>query len=257
MERGKGLFETIVVISPNSSKTVFTKPTIFSMISSIKKFLLSIWDYFRHQKSYSQDGEDVVLAAYYHGRKRHKGFYVDVGAHHPVRFSNTWMYYRRGWRGINIDPTPGSMRPFRFFRRRDINLEIGIGRHLTQLTFYCFNEPALNTFDEALAKQRDTGKPYRIVKKVSVPVEPLARVLDANLPPGQQIDFFTIDVEGLDLEVLESNDWTKYRPEFILVEDPEFSPGQPAESAVYHFLKSKNYEMIAALKRTVIYHLRL
>lgn len=226
------------------------------MLRSIKRFLLAIWDYFRCQKSYSQDGEDVVLATYFHGKKGYKGFYVDVGAHHPVRFSNTWVYYKRGWRGINIDPTPGSMRPFRWLRRRDANLEIGIGKEPTQLTFYCFNEPALNTFDEVLAKQRDTGKTYRIIKTVSVPVEPLSKVLDEYLPPDQQIDFFTIDVEGLDLEVLESNDWVKYKPEFILVEDPEFKPGRPSESAVYHFLKSKNYEMIAVLKRTVIYHLQ-
>jgi FkbM family methyltransferase len=223
------------------------------MIPALKKFLLSIRDYFKYQKSYSQDGEDVVLAAYYHGKKRYKGFYVDVGAHHPVRFSNTWMFYRRGWRGINIDPTPGSMRPFRFLRRRDVNLEIGIGGQPTQLTFYCFDEPALNTFDEAVARQRDTGKPYRVIKTVSVPVEPLAAVLDKHLPAGQAIDFFTIDVEGLDLEVLKSNDWSKYKPEFVLVEDSDFKPGQAAESAIYKFLKSQDYEMAAALKRTIVY----
>ncbi len=237
-------------------RRTFTQIFKFFMLRSIKRFLISILDYFRYQKSYSQDGEDVVLAAYYHGRKGYKGFFVDVGAHHPVRFSNTWMFYRRGWRGINIDPTPGSMRPFRFLRSRDINLEIGIGRQPTQLTFYCFNEPALNTFDQALARQRDTGRPYRVVKTVSVPVEPLGKVLDKYLPSGQKIDFFTIDVEGLDLEVLKSNDWTKYRPEFVLVEDSEFRPGQAANSPIYHFLKNQNYEMVAALKRTVVYRIQ-
>lgn len=225
------------------------------MISALKKILLSVWDYFRHQKSYSQDGEDVVLAAYYHGRKHYKGFFVDVGAHHPVRFSNTWMFYRRGWRGINIDPTPGSMRPFRWLRSRDINLEIGIAAQPTQLTFHCFNEPALNTFDVELAQQRDTGKPYRIVKTVQVPVEPLGKILDQHVPPGTVIDFLTIDVEGLDLEVLKSNDWTKYKPGFVLVEDPDFRPAQPADSAIFKFLSSQNYEMAASLKRTIIYRL--
>jgi hypothetical protein len=145
------------------------------------------------------------------------------------------------------------MRPFRFLRRRDVNLEIGIGGQPTQLTFYCFDEPALNTFDEAVARQRDTGKPYRVIKTVSVPVEPLAAVLDKHLPAGQAIDFFTIDVEGLDLEVLKSNDWSKYKPEFVLVEDSDFKPGQAAESAIYKFLKSQDYEMAAALKRTIVY----
>ena len=223
------------------------------MINSIKKILLRIWLFFRHKKSYSQDGEDVVLASFYEGRKHVKGFFIDVGAHHPVRFSNTWMFYKRGWRGINIDPTPGSMFSFKLLRRRDINLEIGIGPKLSKLTFFCFNEPALNTFDEKLAQERNSGNPYRIIRTVDVPVEPLGSVLDKYLTPDQKIDFLTIDVEGLDLEVLKSNDWSKYRPEFILVEDLDFKPEEPKQSAMYHFLKTQKYEIIASLKRTIIY----
>lgn len=225
------------------------------MFSSIKRFLISILDYLRYQKSFAQDGEDVVLASFFQEKKKYRGFYVDVGAHHPVRFSNTWMLYRRGWRGINIDPTPGSMRPFKWLRRRDINLEIGIAGQTSELIFYCFNEPALNTFDEATANERNTGKPYKIIKKVTVPVEPLDRILDKYLAAGQKIDFFSIDVEGLDLEVLKSNDWTKYKPEFVLVEDHDFVLGQPEKSPIFNFLKSNSYEMIASLKRTIIYRI--
>jgi hypothetical protein len=55
------------------------------------------------------------------------GFYIDVGAHHPFRYSNTHMLYRRGWRGINIDPIPGAKIAFDRFRPGDINLEMGVG----------------------------------------------------------------------------------------------------------------------------------
>lgn len=219
----------------------------------LKKLLLDFWNYFKCQKSYSQDGEDVVLAAYYQERKGYKGFFVDIGAHHPVRFSNTWMYYRRGWKGINIDPTPGSMQSFRLIRWRDINLEIGIGSHSKKLTFYCFNEPALNTFDKDIAAERNTGNPYFITKTVNVSIEPLKIVLDKYLQTNQKIDFFSIDVEGLDLEVLRSNDWEKYRPEFILVEDSKFALNINNESNIYKFLREQNYELIASLKRTSIY----
>lgn len=58
-------------------------------------------------------------------RKKKIGFYVDVGAHHPMRFSNTYFFYRMGWSGINIDAMPGSMKEFKKYRRRDINLELG------------------------------------------------------------------------------------------------------------------------------------
>jgi FkbM family methyltransferase len=223
------------------------------MASTLKTFLLRMLDYVRFRPSYAQDGEDVVLLSFYENIRGFRGFYVDVGAHHPVRFSNTWLLYRRGWRGINIDPTPGSMRRFRRWRRRDVNLELGIGAQASTLNFYCFNEPALNTFDEGVARQRDTGQPYRIVRTVPVPIEPLGAVLDRYLPAGQQVDVLSIDAEGLDLVVLKSNHWEKYQPEFILVEDPDFRPGEVAASGVYTFLAEKGYAVVAVLKRTVFY----
>jgi hypothetical protein len=74
--------------------------------------------------SYAQEGEDMVLRRIFEDQPL--GFYVDVGAHHPVRFSTTYFFYRRGCRGINIDATPGSMDAFRRLRPRDINLEVAI-----------------------------------------------------------------------------------------------------------------------------------
>lgn len=77
-----------------------------------------------HTKSYAQQGEDLILRemlAY-----AQSGFYVDVGAHHPFRFSNTYLFYKQGWRGINIDAMPGSMKLFDRFRPRDINIQCGV-----------------------------------------------------------------------------------------------------------------------------------
>src|SRR4030042_4646353 len=65
---------------------------------------------------YSQDGEDIVLASFYEEKPGYKGFYVDVGALNPLRFSNTQYFYEKGWRGINIDATPGSMKEFNEIR---------------------------------------------------------------------------------------------------------------------------------------------
>ncbi|ETD27688.1 hypothetical protein [Helicobacter canis] len=76
--------------------------------------------------SYSIEGEDRIVRALL-WQKHDKGFYVDVGAHHPFRFSNTYLFYTQGWSGINIDATPGSMKAFNKYRPRDINLEVGVG----------------------------------------------------------------------------------------------------------------------------------
>ena len=102
------------------------------------------------ERSYSQEGEDRILARLFESSGQ--GFYVDVGAHHPMRFSNTFLFYRRGWRGVNIDATPGSMRLFDRYRSRDTNIESGVGLTTGVVPFYVFNEPALNTFDRELSE---------------------------------------------------------------------------------------------------------
>ena len=81
---------------------------------------------FQSHNSYSQEGEDMVLRSFFEGKKNYKGFYIDVGAHHPYRYSNTLYFYKKGWCGINIEPTPGAIKTFNFFRRRYININFGI-----------------------------------------------------------------------------------------------------------------------------------
>lgn len=223
------------------------------MFKSLKALIIKILDFLRYKKSYAQDGEDVVLAAFFDGFKHYKGFFVDVGAHHPVRFSNTWLFYKRGWKGINIDPTPGCMRTFKLLRGRDINLEIGVGPEQGVLTFYCFNEPALNTFSKEVAEERNTGNPYKVVKTIDVPVMPLSEVLKQFLPAGQKIDFLSIDVEGLDLAVLKSNDWNLYRPSFLLVEDTKFNINRIQDSELNQYLSALGYQIVALLQRTIVY----
>lgn len=221
----------------------------------LKKFILKHFpiDRFTSLKSYSQEGEDMVMRSFFEGKKNYKGFYVDVGAHHPYRYSNTLFFYQKGWRGINIEPTPGAIKSFNTFRKRDTNLNIGISDKKDKLTFYCFNEPALNGFSKEHSEEIDkSSKPYHIIKEVPVETYPLADVLDQYLPAGQKIDFLTIDVEGLDLMVLNSNNWTKYKPSYILVED-RIDFDNLAESEVYNFLKAKDYRLAAKTFRTLLF----
>ena len=194
------------------------------------------------RRFYSQAGEDMILWLYYE-TKNYKGFYVDVGAHHPFRFSNTAFFYRRGWRGINIEPTPSLFNAFPRWRKRDINLNVGIGNG-EKLTFYVFNEGALNTFDPEIARSRDgsyDGK-YRIIDRIEVQTRTLADILDKHLPAGTPIDLLTIDVEGMDFDVLKSNDWTKYKPSFILVEC-ESELDDLSDDEIYQFLHAMGYSI--------------
>jgi FkbM family methyltransferase len=206
--------------------------------------------YFR--QSFSQDGEDMVLNAFYEGRGRHKGFYVDIGAHHPYRLSNTAFFYRKGWKGLNIEPTPSLIKAFYKHRKRDVNLNIGVSDSNSKLTFYEFNEPALNSFDKEMSLERSKLPLFKIIAEREIPVYTLSEVLNKYVPENQKIDFFTIDAEGFDLAILQSNDWNKYIPNFILIEgDCDFE--NLAKNEIYTFLKNKGYDLISKTRRTFVF----
>jgi len=196
---------------------------------------------------YGQDGEDLILNRLLEGKRT--GFYVDVGAHHPMRFSNTYLFYKRGWNGINIDAMPGSMVSFYRIRPRDINIECGVASQRGILTYYCFDEPALNTFDRAEAELKNSP-PYRILKTVEVAVDRLEAIIDKYLPPGQQIDFLNVDVEGKDEEVLRSNDWKRYRPRFILAETLRGDILNMAKCPIVQFLQTVGYRPVSKAYNT-------
>ncbi len=202
--------------------------------------------------SYSQEGEDMIMRRFLEGRQR--GFYVDVGAHHPERFSNTRYFYGQGWHGINIDADPTLMKTFARSRPRDTNLAMGVGEDLGTMTFYVFNDRALNTFSKDLADERSKIAPYRIETEIDIQIRPLAKILQDHLPAGQFIDFLSVDVEGQDLSVLRSNDWTRYVPTFVLVEclDARWLEDVVADP-VAQFLKTQRYRPVAKAHYTVIF----
>lgn len=202
-------------------------------------------------RSWSQEGEDMVLRRIF--EKRINGFYVDVGAHHPKRFSNTYYFYRRGWSGINIDAMPGSMRLFKQWRPRDTNLEMGIALESGALDYYVFNEPALNGFSAGLSREREqANNPYHAKEIIKVNVAPLREVFDRYLG-NNEIDFLSIDVEGLDLEVLRSNDWSKYRPKIVLAEILDSSLYDLDKDPVFRFMAEHGYAVFAKQVNTVFF----
>lgn len=194
--------------------------------------------------SYSQEGEDLVLARILGELGITTGFFVDIGAHHPARFSNTYYFYRRGWRGINVDALPGTRKLFQRMRPRDITLECGVGSQAGVLKYFAFNEPALNTFSEQEAIKKDRP-PYHIVETIQIPVVTLKQILDENLPSGTAIDFMTIDAEGFDHEIIISNDWARYRPRVLLVELLNTDIQNLDTNPTAQVLKSHNYRIMA------------
>jgi FkbM family methyltransferase len=163
--------------------------------------------------SYAQNHEDVLLNRLY--PEGHAGFYIDVGACHPVAHSVTKLFYERGWHGINIEPIPKLFAMLADDRTRDINLHLGLSNREGTFRFYeCPTEVGSSTFsEEEAAVLRQRG--HQLVEHL-IPVTTLARVCEQTV--GRTIDFLKIDVESHEREVLEGGDWSRFRPRVVLVE---------------------------------------
>ena len=136
----------------------------------------------------------------------------------------------------------------------DINIELGIGSQPGKLSFYMFNEPALNGFAKDLADSRDqSDTPYKIIGTQSIDIRPLSQILDENLPTERTIDFMSVDVEGLDLDVLRSSNWVKYRPRYLLVEILDSSMNDIENHLVSKFMSGVGYRVYAKCVHTVIF----
>ena len=205
--------------------------------------------------SYSQEGEDLLLRRLLDLDQRvGTGFYIDVGSHHPSHFSNTLFFYLRGWRGINIDAMPGSMELFRRWRPNDINIEAAISETHQELIYYSFNEPALNGFSKELSETRDNFRHYRLVGRQLIQTQTLSDVLDKFMSESSEIDFLSVDVEGLDYQVLHSNNWAKYRPKFVLAEDFQVEVfGSGGTNSVSGLMMQLGYNIVAKTAHTLIF----
>ncbi len=201
---------------------------------------------------YSQEGEDISLARIFTGQN--SGFFVDVGAHHPFRFSNTYWAYQRGWSGINIDATPGSARLFNRWRPRDQNLESCIGAEEQVIEYTVYSEPALNTYD---SRRVDSLASTKYKPKGTVRLQ--TRRLDSLLgeafigKPDPVIDFLSIDVEGTEMDVLKSNDWSRFKPRVIVIEVLGKTLSTVSSSAEYQFLTNLGYVPVSMLYHSVIF----
>lgn len=232
-----------------------------SRLRVIKKNVMQLMLYLRGKRlkivdnvskiSYSQEGEDLLLKRLFEDKIN--GFYVDVGAHHPYRFSNTCIFYANGWRGINIDPNPEAMTAFRLLRSSDINVETGVAERAGTLQYHYFDDAALNSFDTKLVRWRLENTPYKVIDACVVPVRRLDEILEQHLSVGQHIDFLSVDAEGLDLSVLNSNDWSKYRPTCVLAESLATVLEDVIATDLYKLMASNGYQLFAKTMNTLVF----
>lgn len=204
-----------------------------TLIKSIFKLLLRKGAY----TSYAQSGEDLVIRPFI---SKQKGTYVDIGCYHPILYSNTYRLYKAGWSGIVVDPNPNLKKLFSFFRPRDTFYNTAIGES-GEDDYFIFADGAYNTLDKENVKEYE--KRTTLIKTVSVTIKPLAEVCK-NL---DHIDLMSVDVEGMDLQVLSTHDWNK-PPRVIIVEATPHSP-------VTTFLEEKGYTLVGLTHLNAIFFL--
>lgn len=169
--------------------------------------------------SHAQNREDIILSGFFPGIK--DGFYVDVGANDPAADSVTKYFYEQGWSGINIEPINRLYKKLKNSRPRDTNLNIGISNKEGDITFREYNKlHGLSTFANQTKKEvgelTKLSDDYKDYKDYKVEVKTLADVFQEN--NVKNINFLKVDVEGYEYEVLDGNDWTRYRPQVICIE---------------------------------------
>jgi FkbM family methyltransferase len=162
--------------------------------------------------SYSINREDVLLNRLFGARDR--GFFVDVGAAHPVFENDTKALSDRGWTGINIEPNVTFFRELEAGRPRDRNLNLAVGDEPGILTFHEVVDTGLSTLDPDAAREA-ASKGFKVVEH-QVEVRSLRQILEKAAAPA--IDLLKVDVEGFELKVLASNDWERFRPRLIMTE---------------------------------------
>lgn len=201
---------------------------------------------------FSQWGEDVIL--WHFLRDKREGFYVDVGAHHPYFLSNTARLHNfNGWTGINVEPDERLFQEFLRVRPKDINLCCGVGATDGVQKMAIFEEAAVNSFD-AESVRVQIAHAGRVPKEWrEVPVRTLRGILDEHLPAGRTIDLLNVDAEGLDLVVLESNDWSRYRPGIVLVEDHQMNLMAVENSPTFRFMRDLGYRFNSQTLATSVY----
>jgi len=193
--------------------------------------------------SWSQGGEDLALLHAIAGKR--DGLFIDVGAHHPYRFSVTHHLSRIGWRGVNVDANGELIKIFNQERKRDINICAAVGTE-NSYTFTIFKEPALSSVNNEW-KDKFQADGWEVERTVTVPGITLREIYDQNFLK-ECIDLLSIDAEGSDFNVLKSMDFESLEkdrfPRFLLLE-----AAPPVKSA----LKTDSVEFAIGLGYEPVY----
>lgn len=169
--------------------------------------------------SYSQSGEDCIVDFLLGALGVQQPTYLDIGAHDPFYLSNTALFYQKGSSGINIEPDPVLFEKLRKERGRDVCLNCGVSaENHSEAAFFVMSIPTLNTFSEKEARRLEESGAAKINNILRIPLLGISEIF-ANLVPN----FVSLDVEGMDFQILQGIDFKQFRPDVFCVETLTFT----------------------------------
>lgn len=207
------------------------------------------------KKSYSGSAQDLIINHFFKNKK--KGIYIDVGCYHPYNGNNTKLLYDRGWSGLNIDLDFHTIDFFNFVRKRDENVNIAISDNEGEKDLFFFhNRSAINSLSENRKKEAK-----EIIK---IKTKTLNSILENSKFKNEKINLLSIDVEGHEMEVLNSLNLEKYIPEMVAIEfldedifkNLEFhnqNISKIINSEIYKYMIKNNYHFVNWLHSDLIF----
>ena len=197
----------------------------------------------RGLRSYSQHGEDLILDSLFVRMGIQQPDYLDIGAYHPYHLSNTALFYRKGCRGTVVDANPEFVDEFKKWRPGDQLLLSGVGPSPGQMRFFIFENSTLNTFSEEEKVRIVSHGLSRLVSEIDLQIMTLNQLVDRHL--GSNFPhLLSLDVEGMDKEILLSTSFDQSFPLLICVETNGLS-GSEEPSAFRNIMEGKGYKQIA------------
>ncbi len=204
----------------------------------------------KNQISYAQSGEDVILAYLFRWIGIENPTYLDIGAHHPTWLSNTYLFYRRGSSGVCVEPDPDCHRRISSRRKRDICLNVGVSVESAThpLKLYVMTSRTLNTFSKEEAERYQATKNYgeqRIEAVIDVPVRTINEIMEDALPDG--VNLVSMDIEGLDYDVLQEFNFSRYQPDAFCVESLRYQEDGSLQKNrdMIAFMETQGYKIYA------------
>jgi FkbM family methyltransferase len=204
------------------------------------KFKVIRQAYFRkiNKNYYSQFGEDKILSEFFDNSMT-EGHYIDVGCFHPVKHSNTYLLYKRGWRGINIDMETIKIDTFNIARPLDINILAAVSNDVKNVSVYKTQEYGVGS----TLNKNQINKKNKIIDEFKIKTSTLNSIIENTIYKNKKIDLLNIDAEGHDYNVLLSIDLNKYVPKVIIIESHLKDISLIMKSKTYLHLISKNYTL--------------